>query len=122
MPLISVVAGCFNEEENVPELYERVDRVFREQLPGYTYELILIDNASTDNTVAVLKKIAARDPRVKIIVNTRNFGHIRSAYHAMMQASGNAIVSIASDLQDPPEMIPEYVRKWEEGFKIVLAQ
>jgi glycosyltransferase involved in cell wall biosynthesis len=117
-----VVAGCYNEEENVRELYERVCRVFREELPDYAFEFILIDNASEDRTVEILKEIAREDKRVKIIVNNRNFGHIRSGYHALLQARGEAIVSMASDLEDPPELIPQFVRKWEEGYKIVLAQ
>ena len=122
MRFISVVAGCYNEEENVRELYERVCRVFREELPEYAFEFILIDNASEDRTVEILKEIAREDKRVKIIVNNRNFGHIRSGYHALLQARGEAIVSMASDLEDPPELIPQFVRKWEEGYKIVLAQ
>lgn len=122
MKLISVVTGSFNEEENVPELYERICRTFAEQLPGYAFEIIVIDNASNDGTVAVLKEIARRDPRVKIIVNNRNFGHIRSGYHAFLQARGDAVIIMASDLQDPPEMIAAFVRKWEDGYKIVLAQ
>jgi glycosyltransferase involved in cell wall biosynthesis len=122
MRFISVVAGCYNEEENVGELYERVCRVFREELPDYAFEFILIDNASEDRTVEILKEIAREDKRVKIIVNNRNFGHIRSGYHALLQARGEAIVSMASDLEDPPELIPQFLRKWEEGYKIVLAQ
>jgi len=122
MPFVSIVTGCYNEEENVRELYERVCRVFREELPGYTFELILIDNASEDGTVAVLKEIARTDRRVKIIVNNRNFGHIRSGYHALLQARGQAVVAMASDLEDPPELIPQFLRKWEEGYRIVLAQ
>ena len=122
MRFISVVAGCYNEEENVRELYERVCHVFREELPEYAFEFILIDNASEDRTVEILKEIAREDKRVKIIVNNRNFGHIRSGYHALLQARGEAIVSMASDLEDPPELIPQFVRKWEEGYKIVLAQ
>src|SRR6185436_15704440 len=122
MKLISVVTGSFNEEENVPELYERICRTFAEQLPGYAFEIIVIDNASNDGTVAVLKEIARRDPRVKIIVNNRNFGHIRSGYHAFLQARGDAVIIMASDLQDPPEMIAAFVRKWEAGYRVVLAQ
>lgn len=91
-------------------------------MPGYDFEYILIDNASTDRTVEVLKEMAKTDKRLKIIVNNRNFGHIRSGYHALLQAKGEAIIGLASDLQDPPEMIPQFVRKWEEGYKIVLAQ
>lgn len=122
MIFVSIVAGCYNEEDNVYDLYERICKVFLEKLPNYTFELILIDNASTDRTVAVLKEIAAQDKRVKIIVNNRNFGHIRSGYHAFLQAKGRAVVLMASDLQDPPEMIPQFIKKWEEGYKIVLAQ
>jgi len=121
-PLISVVTGTYNEEENVPELYERICRVFADHLPGHAFEILCIDNASTDRTVEVLRQIAAADPRVKVIVNNRNFGHIRSGYHAFLQAKGDAVVIMASDLQDPPEMIADFVRKWEQGYKIVLAQ
>src|SRR5262245_35599448 len=121
--LLTLVSPCLNEEGNIPELYERVCKVFAEQLPDYDWEYILIDNASTDGTVRVLKEIAAKDRRIKVIVNNRNFGPHRSGYHALLEAKrGDAIVALASDLQDPPEMIPQFVRKWEEGYKIVLAQ
>ncbi len=122
MKFLSVVSGCYNEEENVRELYDRVKRVFAEDLPEYSFELILIDNCSQDKTVNVLREICREDKRVKVIVNNRNFGHIRSGYHALFQAKGDAIIAMASDLQDPPEMIPQFVRKWEAGYKIALAQ
>ena len=122
MRFVTVVTGCYNEEDNVRELYERVCRVFADELPEYSFEMIAIDNASTDGTVSVLKDIARSDKRLKIIVNTRNFGHVRSPHHALLQARGEAAVFLASDLEDPPEMIPKLIRKWEEGFKIVLAQ
>jgi polyisoprenyl-phosphate glycosyltransferase len=122
MQLISVITGTFNEEDNVTELYERVRETFAANLAGYAFELIFIDNASTDGTVEVLKGIARNDKRVKVIVNNRNFGHIRSGYHAFLQATGDAVIAMASDLQDPPEMLPQFIRKWEEGYKIVLAQ
>src|SRR5206468_8228381 len=99
-----------------------VCRTCAQDLPGYTFELIFIDNASSDRTVEVLKAIGRTDRRVKIIVNNRNFGHVRSGYHAVLQARGEAIVAMASDLQDPPEMIPQFLRKWQEGYKVVLAQ
>lgn len=117
--LISIVTPCFNEEENVDELHERIAAVMA-SLP-YAYEHIYIDNHSTDRTVDKVKKIAAQDPRVKLIVNARNFGHIRSPYYGILQSQGDACILIASDLQDPPEMIPEFVRRWEEGYKTVLA-
>ncbi len=122
MRFISVVTGCYNEEGNVRELYTRVAKVFAEQLPGYDYECIFIDNASQDGTLAILRDMAREDKRVKIIVNNRNFGVVRSGSHALLQATGEAVIGMASDLQDPPELIPEFVRKWEEGYKIVLAQ
>jgi glycosyltransferase involved in cell wall biosynthesis len=118
--LISIVTACYNEEENVLELYERVKRVMS-SLNAYTYEHIFIDNASKDKTVAILRQIAGRDRNIKVIVNTRNFGHIRSPQHALMQPEGDAVISIVADLQDPPEMIPDFIRKWEEGYKIVIG-
>ena len=120
MTLISIVSPCFNEEENVRELCARVRKVFA-GLPQFDYEHILIDNASTDRTVPILKEIAAEDKRVKIIVNARNFGHIRSPFHAYLQARGDAVIAMVSDLQDPPEMIPQFLEKWQEGFRIVVA-
>lgn len=119
--LITVVAGCYNEEENVRPLYERLCAVF-DKLPQYRFEMILIDNRSRDRTVAVLKEIAAVDKRLKIIVNTRNFGHVRSPHHALLQVRGDAAIAMASDLQDPPELIPQLIEQWEAGFKVVFAQ
>ncbi len=118
--LISVVTGCYNEEENVEPLHERIKEQFA-KLPQYRYEHIWIDNASTDGTVAKIKAIAARNINVKLIVNTRNFGHVRSPVHALMQARGEAVISMASDLQDPPELIPDFIRKWEDGHKVVAG-
>lgn len=117
---ISVVTACYNEEANVREVYLQVRQVM-ELEPGYTYEHIFIDNASSDQTVPILKEIAAQDKRVKIIVNARNFGHIRSPFHGLLQARGAAVVSIVADLQDPPKMITNFLRKWEEGYKIVVG-
>ncbi len=119
MKKISIVTPCFNEEDNVQELYERVKTVMAGF--SYEYEHVFIDNASTDGTEGILRRLAGQDKRVKVIFNARNFGHIRSPYHALLQATGDAIVSLASDLQDPPEKIPEFIRKWEEGYKIVVG-
>ena len=119
--LISVMTPCFNEEGNVEELHRRIAAVF-ETLPQYEWEHILIDNASRDSTPAILRRMAAADPRVKVILNTRNFGHIRSPFHALLQARGDAVVSLASDLQDPPELIAEFILKWEQGYKVVWGQ
>ncbi len=120
MPIISVVTACYNEEDNVAEVYRQVKDVF-DGLPGYIYEHIFIDNASRDNTVGILREIAAADKRVKVIVNSRNFGHIRSPYHAVLQAKGDAVIGIVADLQDPPAMIKDFIAKWEEGYKVVLG-
>ncbi|MFA5042733.1 MAG: glycosyltransferase family 2 protein [Kiritimatiellia bacterium] len=120
MKTISIVTGCYNEEENVAELIRKVREVMAD-LPAYAYEHIFIDNCSEDRTVAILKGFAAEDRRIKIIVNARNFGHIRSPYHALLQTHGDAVICLAADFQDPPEMIRDFVRKWEEGFKVVVG-
>src|ERR1700677_2769090 len=118
--LISVVSGCYNEEENIRLFYERVKKVFHD-LGRYRYEHIFIDNASRDKTVAILREIAATDKNVKVIVNARNFGHIRSPYHAMLQARGDAVVCVVADLQDPLELLPTFLQKWDEGHKVVMG-
>ena len=120
MPLISVVTPCYNEQENVEEVYRLVKGIFA-ALPNYRYEHIFIDNASKDRTVDILKGIAKDDRNVKIIVNSRNFGYIRSPYHGLLQAHGDAVVQVVADLQDPPDMIKDFIKKWEEGYKIVLG-
>ena len=120
MKLISIVTPCYNEEANVAELYRQVRAVF-DKLPQYCYEHIFIDNASKDRTVAILKEISGTDPNVKIIVNARNFGHIRSPYHALLQSSGEAVILVVADLQDPPPMIADFLEKWEQGYKVVLG-
>ena len=120
MKLISVVSSCYNEEENVEPLYEAVKAIFA-GLPQYRYEHILLDNASKDRTAERLRALAARDTNVKVILNTRNFGHIRSPYHGILQARGDAVIGMASDFQDPPELIPLFLQKWEEGYRIALG-
>jgi len=117
---VTVLTPCYNEADNVQTLYERVRAVFQ-PLDEYRYEHVFIDNASTDETVPILRDIAARDKSVKVIVNTRNFGHIRSPYHALLQCRGDAVIGMAADLQDPPELIPAFLEKWREGFKVVLG-
>jgi glycosyltransferase involved in cell wall biosynthesis len=118
---ISVVTPCFNEEENVVDLHDQIQRVFSEKLPDFDYEHIYIDNASTDGTETLLRELAAKDARVKVILNNRNFGHIRSPVHGLFQARGDAAILMASDLQDPPEMMVDFIREWMKGWKIVLA-
>jgi glycosyltransferase involved in cell wall biosynthesis len=119
--LISIFSPCYNEEGNVEELHRQIIEVMA-TLPQYDWEHIFIDNASRDGTQAILRHMAAADPRVKVIFNMRNFGHIRSPFYGLLQAHGDAVITIVSDLQDPPEMIPQFVKKWEEGYKITLGQ
>lgn len=121
MKRISIITACYNEEENIAEVYAQVKAVFTQKLPHYRYEHVFIDNASEDRTVEILREIAHEDTNVKVIVNARNFGHIRSPFHGMMQCSGDAVISIVADLQDPPAMIVDFIQKWEEGYKIVIA-
>jgi dolichol-phosphate mannosyltransferase len=118
-PEISVIIPCLNEEENAEAIVAAVTT----QLEGVdaSFEIILIDNGSTDRTVEVVRAMCARDPRVRLIVNTRNFGQLRSPTHALFQASGRAIIGIVADFQDPPELIPEFVKRWRDGADIVLG-
>lgn len=118
--IISIVTPCYNEEDNVVELHRQIVDVMA-ALPDYQFEHIYIDNASTDHTVAILRGMAQEDPRVRVIVNTRNFGHIRSPYYALLQAHGDAVICMASDLQDPPALIKDFVEKWEAGYKVVMG-
>ena len=120
MKTISIVNPCYNEQENVMEVYERVKQVMR-KLSCYRYEHIFIDNASTDGTVEVLRYIARVDKNVKVIVNSRNFGHVRSPVHGVFQARGDAVAVFATDLQEPPELLKEMIHKWENGTPIVIA-
>lgn len=122
MKKISIVSSCYNEELNVEELYERVKAQMELFKDKYDYEQILVDNCSTDNTAEKLRELAKKDKRVKVILNSRNFGHIRSPYWAIINGSGDAVIYLASDLQDPPELISEFIRNWENGYKIVLGQ
>lgn len=120
MTFASIVTPCYNEEDNVELLHSRIKAVM-ESLSDtiQDYEHIFIDNASKDKTVALLRKLASQDKRVKVIVNSRNFGHIRSPFHGLLQAKGDLAIIMASDLQDPPELIPQFVEKWQNGFKVV---
>jgi len=119
--LISIVTPCYNEDENIVEVYSQVKVIIESQLGEYAYEHIFIDNASTDNTVKLLRDIASIDKNVKIIINSRNFGHIRSPVHGMIQAIGDVVILFVADLQDPPSMIVQFVREYEQGYNIVLG-
>ena len=117
---ISIVTPCYNEEGNVRELYNQVKQQF-DALTDYTYEHIFIDNASKDGTVDILRELAKSDKNVKLILNIKNFGHIRSPYYGLLQATGDAAILMVADLQDPPSLIPDFIKRWEEGHQIVLG-
>lgn len=120
MKLISIVTPCYNEEENVEEVYRRVKELFA-RLGKYRYEHLFIDNASTDRTQAILRRLAAEDRNVKVIINSRNFGHIRSPYYGMLQARGDAVIPFVADLQEPVELLARFLEEWEQGHKIVMG-
>ena len=120
MSKISVVTSCWNEVENIPLFYRRCRDVLAKH-PEYDYEFVIADNCSTDGTRDVLRKIASEDPKFKVILNANNFGHIRSPYNALMHASGDCVFSLCSDLQEPPEMLDEFLKKYEEGYKVVCG-
>jgi len=117
---ITIVSPCYNEEANVRELHRRLTAIAA-QLPRYDFSFLFVDNASQDGTVAILRELAAQDPRVQVIVNARNFGHLRSPMHGFLQAEGDAVGFVASDLQEPPELFIEMIREWEKGFPIAAA-
>lgn len=117
---ICVVTPCYNEEDNVILLYEAVKSEFS-KLPQYTYSHLFIDNDSKDKTPQILRELASRDKNVKVILNARNFGQLRSPFHAMLSAPGDAVITMCADFQDPPDMIPLFLEKWEEGNKTVIG-
>lgn len=117
---ISIVTACYNEEENVEEWYKQVKSQFS-LLPNYEYEHIFIDNASKDTTVAILRRLAVEDKNVKLILNAKNFGHIRSPFYGLLQAHGDAVILTVADLQDPASLISQFIAKWEEGNRVVIG-
>lgn len=120
MKHITVVTPCFNEEDNIAEVYRQTRAVFQ-SIQNVSYEHLFIDNCSTDRTVPLLREMAAKDYNIKVILNSRNFGHIRSPYYGLMQAAGDAAILLVADLQDPPELIKEFIEQWLNGAKIVVG-
>lgn len=120
MKTISIAAGCWNEAENIPLFYERTLAQLK-KLPGYDYEFVVEDNCSTDGTRGILREIAARDPKFKVILNANNFGAIRSSCNALLNTGGDCVFFLSTDLQEPPEMLPEFIARYEEGFKVVCG-
>jgi len=118
--LISVITPCLNEEKNIPLIYSAIKSIFSE-LTNYSYEHIFIDNKSSDNTRDILKKLAKEDKNIKVIFNSRNYGQSASPYYALQQSKGDAAIMIVADLQDPPELIKDFIKEWEKGFKTVIG-
>ena len=118
---LTIVVACYNEEENVRPLVQEIRKVTNEKLPNYNTEIMFIDNDSHDRTREELRDICAHDKGVKAIFNVKNFGHIRSPFHALCEAKGDLVMLMCADFQDPPELIPEFVKKYEEGYKIVVG-
>lgn len=119
---ISVITPCYNEELNIRDCCEAIRQIFDNELKGYRREHIFCDNASDDRTVEILREIAAQDPSVKIIVNARNFGPLRNTFNGVMSSRGDAVLLfMPADLQDPPELLPEFVKLWEAGYEIVYG-
>jgi glycosyltransferase involved in cell wall biosynthesis len=122
MKTISIITPCYNEELNVHDCYVTVRDLFEKHLPEYRREHIFCDNASTDATISILEKIALEDRQVRIIVNARNFGPLKNTFNGAMAASGDAVMLfLPADMQDPPELIPEFVKLWEQGYEIVYG-
>ena len=121
MSRISILVPCFNEEENVLPMSRALTEVMREQLPQYDYEIVFIDNHSEDRTRVILESICHEDKRIKAIFNCRNFGQFNSPYYGILQCTGDCVIVICADFQDPVEMIPQFVTEWENGYKIVCG-
>ena len=117
---ISIVTPTYNEIENIEQIYSEIKKILENI--GCDYEHLIIDNSSTDGTIDKIKKLAKQDKRLKVIINSKNFGHIRSPFYGLLQTTGDATILMASDFQDPPELIKDYIKLWKEGNKIVLAQ
>lgn len=117
---ISIIVPCFNEEDNVETTFKKIDQIIK-RITQYNFEYVFVNNGSTDRTKEIIKRLAKKDKRVKGIFLSRNFGPEASATACYVYASGNAVIGIAADLQDPPELIPQFIKKWEQGYEIVLG-
>lgn len=122
MKLISVVVPCYNEERSIQAVYDRTRKVFQDNLPGYNYELIYVDDYSQDRTRSLIEEICRKDKHVKAIFNVKNFGFHRNVFSSLQYASGDAAFLMFGDLQDPPELLPQFVKSWEAGHKVIAGQ
>lgn len=118
---ISIAVPCYNEEENIEAFYNKVNKIMQ-GLSGYEYEFVFIDNKSTDRSRDILRQLAAQDSRVKVIFNQGNFGAGPSSAYGLLACEGDAVIGMACDLQDPPELIPQFIDEWENGSQIVMAR
>lgn len=121
MKKISILIPCYNEEENIVPMSEAILNLFEGELSQYDYELLFIDNDSKDNTRPLLREICAKNEHVKAILNAKNFGQFNSPYYGILQTTGDCTISMVCDFQDPVELIPQYIREWENGYKIVIG-
>lgn len=121
MKTISILIPCYNEEENVEPISQAVIDILDRELPQYDYELVFIDNDSQDNTRPILRRLCRDNPKIKAIFNARNFGQFNSPYHGLLQVTGDCVIAMVADFQDPVDLIPQYVKAWEEGYKIVIG-
>lgn len=121
MKKVSILVPCYNEQDNIIPLTGALTKLFKTQLPQYDYEILFIDNASTDNTRAEIRAICQKNKRVRAIFNIRNFGQFNSPFYGIIHTTGDCTVLMAADFQDPLELIPKMVAKWEEGYKIVCG-
>ena len=121
MKKISILIPCYNEEDNVVPMSEAIVDLFATELTAYDYELLFIDNDSHDNTRPLLREICAKNPKIKAIFNAKNFGQFNSPYYGILQTTGDCTISMVCDFQDPIELIPQYIKEWEKGYKIVIG-
>ncbi len=119
---ISVIIPTYNEEENIGPLVEALHKEFNHDLPKYDYEIVIIDNDSEDHTRSIIRSLCEKDKRVKAIFNEKNFGWLKSPVYGLMQTTGDCSIMLCADFQDPIELIPVFVKKWEEGNKVVVGQ
>lgn len=121
MKKISIVVPTFNEEMNIIQSYEEISKVMQEKLSNYNYEILYIDNDSTDNTKVLIESLCNKDKKVCAIFNARNFGQMRSHYYGLINATGDCAILMHADLQNPPSVIPDFVAEWEAGYKVVIG-
>lgn len=121
MKKVSILIPCYNEEENVRPMSEAIVDLFENRLPQYDYELLFIDNDSSDQTRPILRDICKNNKHIKAIFNAKNFGQFNSPYYGILQTTGDCTISMVCDFQDPIELIPQYLEAWEEGYKIVIG-